>query len=211
MTYKDILSSDFFFETYSKIEFEKRKFPVNHGFVHIWHVLSSARKLANLFELSSYEKELLYIACTLHDIGYLRGRDNHAENGAILAKDFLKGKLPEKDIELICSAIANHGGHEQKDFEENISLCLVLADKLDFVKTRYREDENHASVKNFMTVEKVELVDKGSHFELQITSTSPEMFEGFDGSYFFNKLKLVMEKLSNAKKKKVQICITKRN
>ena len=210
MTYQDILKSDFFFETYSKIEFEKRNFPVNHGFVHIWHVLCNARKLAKFFNLNAHEEELLYIACTLHDIGYIMGREDHAKNGEIAARQFLKDKLPQEDIDTICTAIANHGGHEQKDYEEKVSLCLVLADKMDFVKTRYREDEKHASVKSFMTVEDVELVKKPEKIELEITSNDPQLLLDNNNSYFFNKLKLVMEKLSHALSTPMEINIVKK-
>ena len=43
MTYKDILSGEFFFDIYSEIEYLKRDYPVNHGFVHIWHVIQNAK------------------------------------------------------------------------------------------------------------------------------------------------------------------------
>ena len=44
----------------------------------------------NLKEFIFNQKELLLIACTLHDIGYLEGRDDHALSGGILAEKYLK-------------------------------------------------------------------------------------------------------------------------
>ena len=39
MNYLDIVNSDYFKETYSKIEEMKKDFPVNHGFIHVNNVI----------------------------------------------------------------------------------------------------------------------------------------------------------------------------
>ncbi len=209
MTYRDILSSDFFFDTYSQIEFMKSGFPVNHGFLHVWHVIKNAKYLSELFELDSHEKELLLIACAVHDIGYLDGRDDHAINGEKRAREYLNGKLEEEDIERVCQAIANHGGHEDGDYVDKVSRALVMADKLDFVRTRYREDPNHKSVATFLTIHKVELLKRNGGFDLEVQTTSEDLTSSLEDSYFFNKLKLVLERLSRASGKNVEISIVK--
>ena len=77
MDYVDILKSDYYKETYSKIEELKKDFYVNHGFIHIDGVIKNADYLADLFCLTRKQKELLLIASALHDVGYLMGREDH--------------------------------------------------------------------------------------------------------------------------------------
>ena len=50
MDYKDVLKSDYFNETYAKIEELKKDFYVNHGFVHVDGVINNA-KFQKLFEV----------------------------------------------------------------------------------------------------------------------------------------------------------------
>lgn len=141
MNYKDILKSDYFNETYKKIEEMKKDFPVNHGFVHINNVIKNAKRLSKTFDLSSHEESLLLVACTLHDIGYLDGREDHAFNGSLLAKKYLSDNGVEfRDIEVICDAIKNHGGKKISDLYNPVSMCLTIADKLDFISSRYNKD-----------------------------------------------------------------------
>jgi len=150
MKYNDILNSDYFKNTYKKIEKIKKDFPVNHGFIHIENVVRNAKRLVLTFNLNAKQEELLLIACLLHDVGYLKGRDEHASNGAILAKKYLiQNGFNREDIKLICDAIKNHGGKKHEDFIEPISMCLVIADKIDFISSRYNSlmlEENKAKV-----------------------------------------------------------------
>ena len=138
MDYRDVLNSKYFVDCYSKIEEMKKDFPVNHGFVHVNNVINNALRLSKEFKLRECEERLLLVACALHDIGYLEGRDEHAFNGAILAEKYLKDKgFNGEEIKIICDAIRNHGGKRISDFEEPVSMCLAISDKLDFVSSRY--------------------------------------------------------------------------
>lgn len=197
MDYKDILKSDYFKETYATIEELKKNFYVNHGFIHIDGVISNAKYLADLLGLDPKQKELLLIASALHDVGYLMGREDHAKNGGIVAKEYLKDKMNEDDVRVICTAIARHGGKEEEDYECPISRCLILADKLDFTKRRYTDDgKEHKHLPLFLSIEKVELVNKaGNSFILKIYTTNKELFKSLDDNYFFTKLSEVFVKL----------------
>lgn len=205
MTYKEILSEDFFFNTYSEIEYLKRNYPVNHGFVHVWHVIENAQKLAKMFNLSEKESEILLISATLHDIGYILGREDHAKNGSILACEFLQNKLPDNEIEMVCNAIASHGGKEQENYENRINLCLILADKFDFVGTRYREDNNQPSTKLYSCIKSVELVEVGNELEVKITSTLKTLEKELEVSSFYSKFKEVLKKAEKAINKKINL------
>lgn len=199
MNYEDILKSDYFNETYKKIEELKKDFYVNHGFIHINGVIKNAKYLADIFCLNQKQKDLLLIASALHDVGYMLGRENHASNGGKLVYEFLKDKMVEEDVNLICRAIACHGGKKEDDFLCPISLCLILADKLDFTKERYKDDgKEHENLPLFKSIEKVILTkEKNNNFRLKIYTTNKELFKNLNNNYYFEKLFEVFRKLKN--------------
>ena len=205
MNYKEVLCSDFFFDTYSKIEFMKNDYPVNHGFVHIWNVINYAKTLANIFMLSNEETNLLLISCALHDIGYKKGRDNHAENGSLLAKEFLKDKLFNHQIDIICDAIKNHGGEKLEDYYNNISMCMVLADKFDFDKTRYRKDNINNWTDQFLNIEKIFLDKKDNIYTLTIKITKDFDILEFKNCKYYKKLNIILNNLYQSRNIKINI------
>ena len=190
MDYKEILNSDYFKESYTKIEELKKDFYVNHGFIHINNVISNAKYLADVFCLDSSQKDLLLVASALHDIGYLRGREDHAANGGVLACEYLKDKMCKEDVDLICDAIANHGGKRDDDYRCPISMCLILADKFDFTKDRYQDDgKEHTKLPLFLSIEKIILTRVDiNNFILKIYTTNKQLFDNLEDSYYFKKL-----------------------
>ena len=206
MDYLDIVNSDYFKETYEKIEQMKKDFPVNHGFVHINNVINNAIKIADVFCLNNHEKRMLLIACALHDIGYLEGRDDHALNGSILARKFLEdNSFSEFEIDIICSAIKSHGGKNISDYDNRISMCLIIADKLDFVSSRYNQnilDDNKSKIfphifDTYVTngVDVILYIVVDNFFDCQL----------FEESSYFRKLNEFMTLLSLKFRKKYKI------
>lgn len=204
MNYKDILNSNYFNETYSKIKELKKDFPVDHAFVHINNVIEYGKMCASIFNLNNKQKELLLIACCLHDIGYLNGRDNHAYTGSVLAKEFLLSNgFNNEDTNAICMAISNHGGKELDNFSDPISLCLAISDKLDFASSRYRiKDLEYPSNKIFPFIEENTLCYENNNLILKI-----KVRDGFDEDLFMqsnyykklnNFFKLVCEVLNSS-------------
>lgn len=189
MNYKDILKSDYFKATYTQIEEMKKDFPVNHGFVHIRNVLAHAKELAREFKLTIRQRKNLYIACVLHDIGYLGGRKDHAESGAILAREYLsRGGLKQTDISVICSAIALHGGKDKAAFLCPVARCLAIADKMDLTRDRYDQTNPSYDVSIFDNIYKSNF--KATDGALCLTLTvSPAFNEAaFLSTYFGQKL-----------------------
>jgi HD superfamily phosphohydrolase YqeK len=212
ITYRDILNTDFFFNTYSQIEVMKRDFPVNHGFMHVWHVTKNCKKLAELFNITEEEKRLLMISAVLHDVGYIKGRENHAKNGAILAKEFLNDKMSKNEIEKICTAIGNHGGDCSEVFNDNISKCLILADKLDFDNTRYRYDEQHKeSTLVYLSIEKVDFERNKEGFHFVIHTDDLSLFEGHEDRHFFKKLAMLFENFKIATGEDIKLVFNQTN
>ena len=202
MNYKDILNSDYFNETYSKIKELKKDFPVDHAFIHINNVIEYAKMCASIFNLNNKQKELLLIACCLHDIGYLKGREDHAHTGSILAREYLlKNNFNNGDIDTICRAISNHGGKELDNFSDPVSLCLAISDKLDFTSSRYRiNDLEYPSSQIFPYIEKNTLSYENNNLILAIRVKKEFNRDLFIQSNYYKKLnnffKLVCETLN---------------
>lgn len=198
MYYEDILKSEYYSKTYNKIEKMKKDFPVNHGFVHINNVIKNAKRLAVFFELDEREERLLLIACTLHDIGYLKGRENHAFNGSVLAREYLENQgFSEDDIGVVCRAINNHGGKEEKDFLETVSMCLAIADKLDFVSSRYKKELlDGDKLQIFPNILDAFLEKESNSLILKIVVNSSFSVSLFQLSGYYNKLTVFLELLS---------------
>ena len=190
MNYLDIVNSDYFKETYSKIEEMKKDFPVNHGFIHVNNVIEDAKRLAITFNLNDKQTDLLLISASLHDIGYLNGRDDHAKNGGILVKGILKEwDFNDEDILVISNAISNHGGKEKEEYLDIISLCLICADKLDFINTRYditKLKEEYLLTFPYITSTYIEY--ENNEIILNIDVTKHFNIEIFKVSSYYNKL-----------------------
>lgn len=198
MNYKDIMNSEYYFTTYSRIAEIKKDYPVDHAFLHIRHVVMYAKNLAKIFKLNNHQRKLLYIACTLHDIGYLDGRESHAKSGSERAKVYLTGlnKFSTSDIELISSAIVNHGGKELSDFSEPVSMCLAIADKLDFAGSRYKNINPKYDFSNYKKIVKNEFVVIDGKIQLTIFVKNGFNIEEFNSGHFGTKLKKFLDLLS---------------
>jgi len=207
MNYIDILNSKYFKETYTKIEKIKKDFPVNHGFIHINNVIRNAKRLVSVFNLNNKEEELLLIASALHDIGYLEGRDDHALSGSILAKQYLEDNgFNSEDIEAICDAIKNHGGKKEEDLIEPVSMCLVIADKLDFISSRYDKERLKESYVNiFPNISDTYLEYESSLLKLNISINDKFDVEAFEKEQYYSKLTSFLTLLSNRLNSKYEI------
>ena len=79
------------------------------------------------------------IACLLHDVGCIQGKEGHAQRSFEYAKKLFEDKrwIFEGSDEVL-DAIKNHGSR----FETNsvIRLSIIIADKLDIKKTRITEE-----------------------------------------------------------------------
>ena len=191
MTYQQVMDSDFFTDAYTEIEKLKKDFPVNHGFIHIRHVVENGKHVAQVFDLNEKQTHQLLVACALHDIGYLKGRHDHAKNGGIFAQEVLTAWGFEKDdVVAISTAIANHGGDTIDCFGDIISACLVAADKLDFVKTRYRLRPGYDyGTMAYFHIKKTYLTKQNGKLTLHIVYDGWDFFDEFLYCSFCAKLK----------------------
>lgn len=104
-----------------------RKF-CKHGYEHIYDVARIAYIL-NLENKAGLNKEVVYAASLLHDIG--RALDgNHAINSQLIASEILESVDFSKDEkDEIIAAILDHR-HENNEFDSKLGEILYSADKL---------------------------------------------------------------------------------
>jgi len=139
MNYLDILRDKEIEAIYSQIDILKQAEPRHYGMEHTLNTIEYAKQLAECFSLTEHEKQLLLIACTLHNLGHLNGKTLHAQTGAEMAKTYLrKHNINIKDINTVGRAIASHLGRRNDNFYDPVCACLILADKMDFGSKRIK-------------------------------------------------------------------------
>ena len=110
----------------------------DHSIAHTKLVAERAAEILSSFGYGQDVIELAKIAGFMHDIGNAINRHHHAEYGALLANEILKGTdLTLEDRVHIVSAIANH---DESDgvASDPVSAALIIADKTDVRRSRVR-------------------------------------------------------------------------
>ena len=138
--YDCLNSNDNILKIYTEIENKEIKDGgwAFHNFEHVKNVSKIAEKI--LTDLN-FDEETIYkckIACLLHDVGALQGKEEHTQRSFEYARKLFEDKnWIFEGSESILDAIKNHSS----GFETNniIALSIILADKLDIKKTRISE------------------------------------------------------------------------
>lgn len=109
-----------------------------HNYEHIKNVSKIAEEILKSL---NFDKETIYsckIACLLHDVGAIEGKDGHAERSYEYAKAlFEDNNYQFKDKDVVLDAIKIHSDGFESD--NIVALAIILADKLDIKKTRITE------------------------------------------------------------------------
>ena len=165
----------------------------DHSKAHTALVADRAAYILKTLGYSEQEQELAKIAGFMHDIGNAINRTHHAELGAILANDILKGT--DMSLEDRLTVIAAIGNHDESTggAKDAVSAALILADKSDVRQNRVREKDKekfdiHDRVNYAVTGHslKVDPVEKKIALNLQIDENICTMYEYFD--IFLNRM-----------------------
>ena len=159
----------------------------DHSEVHCTVVAERAGLILKKLEYPEETIELAKIAGFMHDIGNAVNRSRHAEYGAILANELLKGKdLSLEDRITIMSAIGNHD-ESTGGATDPISAALIIADKTDVRRNRVRDKDRaafdiHDRVNYAVTEAKLKInkEKKLISLNLQIDESICTMYEYFD-------------------------------
>lgn len=138
--YDFLNSNEEILEIYSEIE-KKEANGGGWAFHNLEHVKNVSKIAEKILSDLNFDEESIYkckIACLLHDVGALQGKEGHTERSYEYAKKLFEDKKwIFKDSEIILEAIRNHSAGF--DTDNIIALAIILADKLDIKKTRISE------------------------------------------------------------------------
>lgn len=105
--------------------------------LHILEVIEHSFEIAELMILKrkiELDPNIIYAAAAYHDVGLIKGRDNHEKNSAIFIKTKVKEKLKEwfseKDIKLICEAVEDHRASVGRKARSVYGEIIADADKI---------------------------------------------------------------------------------
>lgn len=103
---------------------------VAHGWDHVARVEVNARRIAAQF--NGVDMEVLLLAVWLHDIGRATDSKDHAQQGAVLARQYLSQEgIEPRTIAKVCEAIASHRYRGDAAPDSLEGKILYDADKLD--------------------------------------------------------------------------------
>ena len=159
----------------------------DHSEAHCTVVAERAGLILKKLEYPEETIELAKIAGFMHDIGNAVNRSRHAEYGAILANELLKGTdLSLEDRITIMSAIGNHD-ESTGGATDPVSTALIIADKTDVRRNRVRDKDRaafdiHDRVNYAVTEAKLKInkEKKLISLNLQIDESICTMYEYFD-------------------------------
>lgn len=159
----------------------------DHSEAHCTVVAERAGLILKKLEYPEETIELAKIAGFMHDIGNAVNRNRHAEYGAILANELLKGTdLSLEDRITIMSAIGNHD-ESTGGATDPVSAALIIADKTDVRRNRVRDKDRaafdiHDRVNYAVTEAKLKInkEKKLISLNLQIDESICTMYEYFD-------------------------------
>jgi metal-dependent HD superfamily phosphatase/phosphodiesterase len=159
-----------------------------HGFRHAHLVGKIAYQVLHRLGFSEREAELARVAGYLHDAGNALSREGHAQSGAMLAYQALKGSADGADLMAIVAAIANHEEAEGTAVSP-VSAAVILADKADVHRSRVRKPAevsldkdihdrvNYAVEQSFL---RVDSVARTVSLELTIDTGISQVMEYFE-------------------------------
>lgn len=159
----------------------------DHSQAHCTVVAERAAYILKTFGYSKHDIELAKIAGFMHDIGNAINRSHHAEYGALLANEILKGTdMNLEDRVTIVSAIGNHD-ESTGGAKDAISAALLIADKTDVRRNRVRTKDKgkfdiHDRVNYAVTAAdlSINMEKKVIELNLQIDEEICTMYEYFE-------------------------------
>lgn len=176
-----------------------------HNFEHVKNVSKIAEKI--LTDLN-FNEETIYkckIACLLHDIGALQGKEEHAKRSFEYARKLFENKnWIFEDSESVLDAIKNHSS----GFETNniITLSIILADKLDIKKTRISEiGKTIEGNRQYAHIEDIIINIQDDILTINFITDGKMIMKEVNNYYFTNKVFKAIEAFS--KKLNLKHCI----
>lgn len=207
--FNKLISDNKIIDIYNKIEeYEiETKGMAFHNYNHIKNVTNIAINLLKKLNYDDNTIDEIKIACLLHDVGALEGKEGHANRSYEYSKKLFKDNnwhFMNKDK--ILDAIKNHSNGFDSD--NILTLIIVLADKLDIKSSRITEEgmkvignRQYGHIMDIL----IDIVDKKLQINF-ITDNNLDKNE-FNEYYFTKKVFKAIESFSNKLNLKYQVMI----
>ncbi|MEZ4941601.1 MAG: DUF5706 domain-containing protein [Saprospiraceae bacterium] len=78
---------------------------VFHDFEHTVQTVAAVKAIAEGCQIDEHDIQLLQLATWFHDTGYAQGPNDHEERSCNIAERFLRGKIADKDLQLVLNCI----------------------------------------------------------------------------------------------------------
>lgn len=207
--YNILNSNDDIQKIYKKIEDREIKDGgwAFHNYEHIKNVSKIAEKI--LIDLN-FDEDTIYkckIACLLHDIGALQGKEGHTQRSFEYAQKLFEDKNWKfKDSDAVLDAIKNHSS----GFKTNniITLAIIFADKLDIKKTRISaEGKKIKGNRQYQHIEDIIIKIQDDVITINFITDGKMIMKEVNDYYFTTKVFKAIESFSNRLNLKYNILI----
>lgn len=123
------------------------------------HALNVTNMVETILKKLNYDEDIIEaakIACILHDIGCIKGKEGHANRSYQMAKEYFKNNsIIFKKQEEVLDAIKNHS--VGFDTDNIITLALIFSDKVDIKKERLTKEGY--KVEGFKEIQHIKDID----------------------------------------------------
>jgi predicted metal-dependent HD superfamily phosphohydrolase len=163
----------------------KEKLPgeyVYHNYKHTFETVRACKELAEVYNLTNKDYEILLLAAWFHDTGYINTYQGHEEDSVAIMKEYLKGKYKSEDLDKIESLILSTKAASVPD--GTLQEILHDSDYINIGKKRFvnraellRIEWERLLKKNYTVLEWAE---EQLNFLLKTTFKTEEALERYD-------------------------------
>ena len=197
--YNYLTSNEDILEIYKQIEENEIKNGGRafHNYEHVKNVTKIAEKILKDLEFDENTIYKCKIACFLHDIGSIKGKEGHAQRSFEYAKKIFEEKnWIFEDSDNVLEAINIHSsGFETSNI---IALAIILADKLDIKKNRISEKGKKVEGnRQYSHIDDIVINIKNRELIINFITDGNIIMPEIDNYYFTAKVFKAIEAFSN--------------
>lgn len=207
--YEKLINNKEIIDIYNKIEKYENETGgwAFHNYDHIKNVTDIA---TNLLKQLNYDDNTIYrskIACLLHDVGAIKGKEGHDIRSYEFAKKlFEDNNWNFLDKDKVLDAIKNHSAGF--DTDNILTLSIILADKLDIKSSRISEEgKSVIGNRQYGHIKDILIYIKNNTLIINFTTDNKLDINEFNEYYFTKKVFKAIESFSNKLNLNYQVMI----
>ncbi|MDD2376500.1 MAG: HD domain-containing protein [Clostridia bacterium] len=157
ITCDQIKNDPYIVDIYNEIERNSiKELWATHGWSHILKVINTVETVLKQLKFNEEIIECGKIAALLHDVGCIKGKDNHEIESYNIANKYLSDKdISDEYKKMILDAIIDHS--EGENISSIVGATLIFADKIDYDKNRLTPIGYQ--IENFNQIQYIDYID----------------------------------------------------